>query len=100
MVGQFRVAQGGGREFGDSTDWKITQSRQDGTQIDANRDFEPPAGPRRLDRCCKSIDSRSLKARVGTPKAFQRDFAFLGVIHHGKRITRGQLRGRWVSKSY
>jgi hypothetical protein len=34
----------GGRQFGDSTDWKITQSRQDGTQIGADRDFEPPAG--------------------------------------------------------
>jgi hypothetical protein len=36
---------GGGREFGDSTDWKITQARQDGTQILADRDFEPPAHP-------------------------------------------------------
>jgi hypothetical protein len=35
---------GGGREFGDSTDWKIAQSRQDGTQIVADRDFEPPTG--------------------------------------------------------
>ena len=35
---------GGGRKFGDSTDWKITQSRQDGTQIVADRDFEAPAG--------------------------------------------------------
>jgi hypothetical protein len=26
--------------FGDSTDWKNTQSRQDGTQIVADRDFE------------------------------------------------------------
>jgi hypothetical protein len=35
---------GGGRKFGDSTDWKITQSRQDGTQIVADRDFESPTG--------------------------------------------------------
>ena len=35
---------GGGRKFGDSTDWKITQSRQDGTQIAADRDFESPTG--------------------------------------------------------
>jgi hypothetical protein len=33
-----------GRELGDSTDWKITQSRQDGTQIVADRDFESPTG--------------------------------------------------------
>jgi hypothetical protein len=33
---------GGGRKFGDSTDWKITQSQQDGTQIVADRDFESP----------------------------------------------------------
>src|SRR5258707_2634820 len=43
---------GGGRKFGDSTDWKITQSRQDGTQIVADRDFEAPAGcDQRDDRC-------------------------------------------------
>ncbi len=43
---------GGGRQFGDSTDWKITQSRQDGTQIVADRDFEAPAGcDQRDDRC-------------------------------------------------
>jgi hypothetical protein len=43
---------GGGRQFGDSTDWKITQSRQDGTQIVADMDFEAPAGcDQRDDRC-------------------------------------------------
>jgi hypothetical protein len=33
------VSPGGGREFDDSTDWKITQSRQDGTQIIPIRDY-------------------------------------------------------------
>jgi hypothetical protein len=43
---------GGGRQFGDSTDWKITQSRQDGTQIVADWDFKAPAGcDQRDDRC-------------------------------------------------
>jgi hypothetical protein len=31
----------GGREFGNSTDWKVTQSSQGGTQIVADGDFEP-----------------------------------------------------------
>ena len=42
--GSILSCPGGGREFGDSADWIITQFRQDGTQIVADRDFEPPAG--------------------------------------------------------
>jgi hypothetical protein len=43
MTPLWRITRGG-RQFGDSTDLEITQSRQDGTKIVAERDFEPPAG--------------------------------------------------------
>src|SRR5258708_38352368 len=38
------VCPAGGRQVGDSTDWRITKSRQVGTQIVADWDFKAPAG--------------------------------------------------------